>query len=151
MIVNSLDKMKQEKITGKTYTLYRDRDISDYFYEDLREVTNSIIEKLGSKIKLIDFLRKNSANKRSLRREIKINPGETMLGSILFLTEDKLSKYFTDIDSHLNNLPLSKKCGSSLNTSREQYLLYMIEIELVNRLNKDKFNSAGTKFAFLPH
>jgi hypothetical protein len=143
--------MKQEKITGKTYTLYRDRDISDYFYEDLREVTNSIIEKLGSKIKLIDFLRKNSANKRSLRREIKINPGETMLGSILFLTEDKLSKYFTDIDSHLNNLPLSKKCGSSLNTSREQYLLYMIEIELVNRLNMDKFNSAETKFAFLPH
>jgi hypothetical protein len=143
--------MKQEKITGKTYTLYRDRDISDYFYEDLREVTNSIIEKLGSKIKLIDFLRKSSTNKRSLRKEIKINPGETLLGSILYLTEDKLSKYFTDIDSHLKNLTLSEKCGSTLSTSREQYLLYMIEIELVNRLNKDKFNSAETKFAFLPH
>ena len=143
--------MIPEKIIGKTYTLYGDQDISDYFYEDLREVTDSILNKSENKITLIDFLRKNSGNKRSLRKEIKINSGETLLGNILHLTEDTLSKYFTDIDSHLKNLTLSEKCGSTLNTSREQYLLYMIEIELVNRLNKDKFNSAGTKFAFLPH
>jgi hypothetical protein len=143
--------MIPEKIIGKTYTLYGDQDISDYFYEDLREVTDSILTKSENKITLIDFLRKSSTNKRSLRRVIKINPGETLLGNILHLTEDTLSKYFTDIDSHLKNLTLSEKCGSTLTTSREQYLLYMLEIELVNRLNKDKFNSAGTKFAFLPH
>jgi hypothetical protein len=143
--------MIQEKIIGKTYTLYGDQDISDYFYEDLREVTNSILNKVENKIILIEFLRKNSGNKRSLRKRIKINPGETLLGDILRLTEDTLSKYFTDIDYHLKNLTLSEKCGSTLATSREQYLLYMIEIELVNRLNKDKFNLAETKFAFLPH
>ena len=143
--------MIEEKIIGKTYTLYGDQDTSDYFYEDLREVTNSILNIADNKISLIDFLRKNSGNRRSLRKEIKINPGETLLGNILHLTEDRLSKYFTNIDSHLKNLPLSKKCGSTLSTSREQYLLYMIEIELVNRLNKDKFISAETKFAFLPH
>jgi hypothetical protein len=27
----------------------------------------------------------------------------------------------------------------------------MIEIELVNRLNKEKFNSSETRYAFLPH
>ena len=143
--------MIQEKIIGKTYTLYGDQDISDYFYEDLREVSDSILNKAENKTTLIDFLRKNSENKRSLRKEIKTNSGKTLLGNILHLTGDTLSKYFTDIDSHLKNLTLSEKCGSTLNTSREQYLLYMIEIELVNRLNKDKFNSAGTKFAFLPH
>jgi len=143
--------MIQEKIIGKTYTLYGDQDTSDYFYENLSELTDSILKMAENKITLIEFLRKNSGNKRLLRKEIKINPGETLLGNILHLTEDKLSKYFTNIDSHLRNLALSKKCGSTLNTSREQYLLYMIEIELVNRLNKDKFNSAETKFAFLPH
>lgn len=143
--------MIQEKIIGKTYTLYGDQDISDYFYEDLRKVTNSILNSAENKIALVDFLRKNSGNKRAIRKDLNIHPGETLLGNILHLTEDTLSKYFTDIDSHLKKLKLSKKCGSTLNTSREQYLLYMIEIELVNRLNKEKFNSAETKFAFLPH
>ena len=143
--------MIQEKIIGKTYTLYGDQDISDYFYEELREVTDSILNKAENKITLIDFLRKNSRNKRRLKKERIVNSGISLLGNILQLTENRFSKYFTNIDSHLNNLPLSKKCGSTLNTSREQNLLYMIEIELVNRLNKDKFNSAETKFAFLPH
>ncbi|MCW8961805.1 MAG: DUF116 domain-containing protein [Ignavibacteriaceae bacterium] len=143
--------MNENKIVGKTYTLYGDQDISDYFYEDLIEVTDSILKKVESKLNLIDFLRKNSGNKRSLRKEIKINPGKTLLDNILNLTENTLSKYFTDLDSHLKNLTLSEKCGSTLATSREQYLLYMLEIELVNRVNKDKFNLAEMKFAFLPH
>jgi hypothetical protein len=143
--------MIQEKIIGKTYSLYGNQNTSEHFFRDLREVTDSILKKFGNKINLIDFLRKNSGNKRSLRKKIKINPGETLLGNILHLSEDSLSVYFTDIDSHIKNLSLSEKCGSTLATSREQYLLYMIELELVNRLNKDKFNSAKTKFAFLPH
>lgn len=143
--------MNENKIVGKTYTLYGDQDSSDYFYEDLIEVTESILKNVESKSNLIDFLRKNSGNKRSLRKEIKINPGKTLLGSILHLTEEALSKYFTDIDSHLKNLTLSEKCDSTLTTSREQYLLYMLEIELVNRLNRDKFKISESKYGFLPH
>ena len=143
--------MNENKIVGKTYTLYGDQDISDYFYEDLIEVTDSILKEVESKLNLINFLRKNSGNKRSLKKEIKINPGKTLLGNILQLAEGKLSKYFTDIDSHLKNLTLTEKCDSTLTTSREQYLLYMLEIELVNCLNKDKFRLSETKFAFLPH
>ncbi|MFC2119570.1 DUF116 domain-containing protein [Bacteroidota bacterium] len=143
--------MIQEKIIGKTYSLYGDRDTSENFFKDLGEMTDSIIKMLEIKSDLVDFLRKNSGNKRRLKKESKINPGKSLLGNILHLTENRLSKYFTDIDAHLKTLTLSEKCGSTLNTTREQYLLYMIEIEIVNRLNKDKFNSAETKFAFLPH
>ena len=143
--------MNQEKIIGKTYSLYDNRDISDYFYNDLSQVTDSILQKVKSQSDLVEYLRKNSGHKRTLKKEIRTNPGKTLLGDILRLTENSLSKYFTDIDSHLKNLTLSEKCDSALSTSREQYLLYMIEIEIVNRMYKEKFNSSKTKYAFLPH
>lgn len=143
--------MIQEKIIGKTYSLYGDQDTSEQFFKDLNKITDSILKMLDIKSDLIKFLRTNSGNKRRLKKESTRNPGKSLLGKILQLTENRLSKYFTDIDSHLKNLTLSEKCGSTLATSREQYLLYMIEIELVNRLNKDKFNSSEQKYAFLPH
>ncbi|MCW8803035.1 MAG: DUF116 domain-containing protein [Ignavibacteriaceae bacterium] len=143
--------MIQEKIIGKTYSLYNNHDATDYFFDDLSKVTDSILKITGSQTDLVNFLRKNSGNKRTLKKEIRVNPSKTLLGDILRLTEDLLSKYFTDIDSHLKNLTLAEKFESTLKTSREQYLLYMIEIEIVNRLNKENFNSSETKFALLPH
>ncbi|MDH3268838.1 MAG: DUF116 domain-containing protein, partial [Ignavibacteria bacterium] len=143
--------MIQEKINGKTYSLYSNQDASDYFYKGLREVTDSILQKVNSQSDLLDYLRKNSRNKRTLKKEIRIKPGKSLLGSILRITEDSLSKYFTDMDTHLKNLSLAEKCDSTLTTSREQYLLFMLEIELVNRFNRDKFKSSEAKYAFLPH
>jgi hypothetical protein len=76
---------------------------------------------------------------------------ESIISKILNELESTLSKYFTDIDSHQKNLSLAEKYDSTLTTSREQYLLYMLEIELVNRVYKEKFSISGAKYAFLPH
>ena len=143
--------MIQEKIIGKTYSLYSNQDTSDYFFKDLSKVTDSILQKVKSQYDLVEFLRKSSGHKRRLKKEIKINPEKTLLGDILRLTDDSLSKYFTDLDSYLKNLRLAERCKSTLTTTREQYLLYMIEIEIVNRINKEKFNSSEPRYAFLPH
>jgi hypothetical protein len=140
-----------QKIIGKTYSLYGEEEISDYFYDDLTGLVNTILIEDGNESELVELITKYSGKKRTLRSEIRKSPVNTLMGNILYLTEKSLSKYFMDIDDHLNNLSLSEKCDSTLTTSREQYLLYMIEIELVNRLNKDKFNSSDVKFAFLPH
>jgi hypothetical protein len=143
--------MIQEKIIGKTYSLYSNQDTSDYFFKDLSKVTDSILQKVKSQYDLVEFLRKSSGHKRRLKKESKINPEKTLLGDILRLTDDSLSKYFTDLDSYLKNLTLAERCESTLTTTREQYLLYMIEIEIVNRINKEKFNSSEPRYAFLPH
>jgi len=143
--------MVQEKIIGKTYSLYGGKDFSDNFYDDLNELTDSILEKFENKSYLINILRKNSRTKRKLKKGLRNNTDKNLIGYILHQTENSLSKYFTDIDSHLKNLTLSERCESTLTTSREQYLLYMLEIECVNRLNKAKFNSSEIKYAFLPH
>ena len=140
-----------DKIIGKTYSLYGEKDTSDYFYTALTETVNVILQNFKNEYAFLSFLREISGKKRSLKKESKQNPVRTPLGDILHLTEETLSKYFTDIESHLLNLTLSEKCDSTLTTSREQYLLYMLEIEIVNRINKEKFNLSDPKYAFLPH
>jgi hypothetical protein len=143
--------MNENKIIGKTYSLYGGKETSDYFYYNLTDTTNLILHNFKDEYALLSLLREISGRKRSLRKKSKQNPVKNPIGEILHLAEKSFSKYFTDIDSHLKNLTLSEKCDSTLTTSREQYLLYMIEIEIVNRLNKDKFNSSEPKYAFLPH
>ncbi len=143
--------LSKSDIIGKTYSLYGGKDFSDYFYDDLNELTDSILEKFDNKSDLINILRKNSGNKRKLKRESKKNTDKNLIGNLLHQLDNSLSKYFTDIDSHLKNLTLADRCEATLTTSREQYLLYMLEIECVNRLNKTKFNSSEIKYAFLPH
>ena len=143
--------MNKNKIIGKTYSLYVGGDYSDYFYADLSELTDLVLEKFDSKSDVIYILRKSSGNKRRLKKELKNKKDKSLIGNLLRQSDSSLSKYFTDIDAHLKNLTLAERCESTLTTSREQYLLYMLEIELVNRQNAEMFNSAESKYAFLPH
>lgn len=140
--------MIKQIIIGKTYSLYANEDISDYFYSDLAELTNLILAESEDHSILINLLRKYSGSRRTLKKK---NIKNRFLSKILIQADKFLSKYFTNIEEHLKNLTLAEKCDSTLTTSREQYLLYMLEIELVNRLNKEKFNTSESKYAFLPH
>lgn len=137
------------EIIGKTYSLYAGNTNTDEFYSVLSELTDSFLLNTQSDEKLISIIRKFTEKKQLLKSQKK--KPNSIISKILTEAEIKLAKYLTYIDSHLQNLTLSEKCDSTLTTSREQYLLYMLEIELVNRTNKEKFNSSQTKFAFLPH
>lgn len=138
-------------IIGKTYSLYAGKPDTDEFYEILSELVDSFLFHTQSGEELISIIRIFTGKKRFLKTQKKKTDSDSIITKILTEAENKLSKYFTDIDSHLQNLTLSEKCDTTLSTSREQYLLYMIEIELVNRTNREKFNSSRIKYAFLPH
>jgi len=141
----------KSEIIGKTYSLYADKAHTDEFYSVLSDLADSFLLNIKSDEELISIIRRYSGKKRFLRSEMKKANSDSIFFQLLNRAEARLSKYFTDIDSHLKNLSLSEKCDSTLTTSREQYILYMLEIELVNRLNKKKFNSSEAKYAFLPH
>ncbi len=153
LAINLCDLSMQAKsnIIGKTYSLYSGKVDTDEFYSVLSDLANSFLLNIKSDEEMISIIRKYSNKKRSLKAEKKKVSSESIIARILKEAEIRLSKYFTDIDSHLKNLSLSEKCDSTLTTSREQYLLYMLEIELVNRANREKFKSAQIKYAFLPH
>lgn len=149
--VGDLSMQAKSNIIGKTYSLYSGKTDTDEFYSVLSDLADSLLLNIKSDEEMISIIRKYSNKKRSLKAEKKKVSSESIIARILKEAEIRLSKYFTDIDSHLKNLSLSEKCDSTLTTSREQYLLYMLEIELVNRANREKFKSAQIKYAFLPH
>jgi hypothetical protein len=143
--------MTEDKIIGKTYSLYAGKNDTDEFYSVLSDLVESFLSNLKSEKHYLSLIREYSNKKRRLRTEKKKASSDSNISRLLNEAEIVLSKYFTDIDGHLKNLSLTEKCDSTLTTSKEQYLLYMLEIELVNRLNKKKFSVCASKYAFLPH
>lgn len=63
----------------------------------------------------------------------------------------RLSMYTKDVGGHLRNLSLSQRWDSTLKTTEDQYYLYMLEIELVNSIYKEKFKACEYKIALFPH
>ena len=75
-----------------------------------------------------------------------------MLASILHQAGESLSGYITGLEDHLRSAPLYKHVTDrSLLSSREQYYLYMIEFELVNRMNRKRFLASNYRIAMMPY
>lgn len=70
---------------------------------------------------------------------------------ILAVAQPLLEEYLDDVPAHLKSLNLRQRFDRTLRTKQRQYFLYMIEIELVNRLNKESFRQCDYRLAFLPH
>jgi hypothetical protein len=48
-------------------------------------------------------------------------------------------------------LPIEKRIDTTLTTTEEKYHLYMLEIELVNRIYREEFKRSEYKFALIAH
>ncbi len=100
---------------------------------------------------LVENIREFSSKKRILRNSLKINDLGNEMSVILNLIDPYLKKYTENTEEHLRGLPVTKFWDRRLATTREQYHLYMIEIELTNRLFGADFLKADKKIALLPY
>jgi hypothetical protein len=100
---------------------------------------------------LVENIREFSSKKRILKKSLRVNNEFNMMTVILNLIDLHLKKYTENVEEHLRTLPLSKFWDRRLATSREQYHLYMLEIELTNRLSKKEFLKANRKIALMPY
>jgi hypothetical protein len=136
---------------GKTYSLFGNSDSTSGYYETIKRLADRSCEIMPDKRKLIDEIRKFSSGKRRLKKSLEKvecnDPGSVILNMI----DPALKVYTGKAAEHLATLPLSKIWDRRLATSREQYHLYMLEIELTNRLNRDEFLSTDTKIALMPY
>jgi hypothetical protein len=74
------------------------------------------------------------------------------LGDLIFNTiRESLSAYTTGSQEHLKKLSLRKRFDDILTTREAQYHLYMLEIELINRIYRDEFRRSKCKFALIAH
>jgi len=168
-----------EHIEGKTYTLFGQSDSTRDYYRTVRELADQLMEPL--KDRLVDPLKEKRTNhlkgqptdlsgrvlsemavllnrisrlsskRRRLNRLMRKPVRAGSDGRLVQLLHEKLQPYTMKTGDHLKGLPFLNLWDRRLGTTREQYHLYMIEIELTNRLFRDQFLQADRKIALLPY
>lgn len=138
-------------VEGKTYSLFGNSETTGGYYSNIRRLADRIIQTNPDVSVLVDELGKYSAKKASLKRSLLKKSEGTRTEEILKLTDPALRIYTRNVVQHLQTLSLSKKWDRTLSVSREQYHLYMIEIELINRLMLKDFVNADRKIALMPY
>lgn len=135
---------------GKTYTLSGDNTGSEQYYAIIKQLTDQFLQKCPDERRLLSQIRK-AGDKTFFKRRSGKDVDPALIHLIKKTLKDSLSVYTQDVKQHLKDLPLTKRFDETLTTKEEEYHLYMLEIELVNRIYRESFRGSRYKFALLPH
>jgi hypothetical protein len=140
-------------VIGKTYTLFGNSGETRTYHLKIKEVTDYILNTHNMVEKdLLDYLIKNDHNRTSLKKANTVDSKDYQLSSILKLFHQSFADFTPGVEKHLKTEPIHKCItDNSLLSIREQYYLFMTEIELTNRLNKLIFLNCNYKIALLPY
>lgn len=138
-------------VNGKTYSLFGNSLSTIQYYNIIKSLVDEILKRNSDICKLVDSISKFSSKKKYLKKVLNNGNTDTLLSYLLQFIDPFLKEYTGNAEEHLRNLPVSKFWDRRLATSREQYHLYMVEIEMTNRLFADKFKMADKKIALLPY
>jgi hypothetical protein len=137
-------------VQGKTYSLFAEGGDSELYFAEIKRLADLFVQRYPDKNRLLRLIQK--AGKKPFLLGLKISRADRE--TLLFIKDTlrvSLSVYTREVASHLQTLPLAKRVDETLTTTEEQYHLYMLEIELVNRFYKDEFKRAAYKFALIAH
>jgi len=136
-------------IIGKTYSLYGGENFSDNFYNQLFISVNEILSLSGrNENELLVLISDLSRSKLRIKKSEK---KDDFISSLMKILKRDFSKYLLNVEYHLRSIIFTQLWDKTLSTSFEQYLLYILEIELTNRIYLKEFSSSTKKLAFLPH
>jgi hypothetical protein len=140
-------------VEGKTYSLFGNSCSTSEYYALISDLADKIIAlHPGTAIRdLIERINKSSSKKRLLKKSLGNTGSKDIISVVLNIIDPYLKTYTEKTNEHLKSLPLSKFWDRRLATTREQYHLYMLEIEMTNRLNVDGFSRSDKKIALLPY
>jgi hypothetical protein len=136
------DLMFPTPVRGKTFSLFGTTDSTDPYFRQISHLVDELMESYGSPQQLLLEVRK--ANRFWSGRFSGNDSMAKRLGK-------SLAPYTVETKRHLASLSLFKRFDRVLSTSEKQYHLYMLEIELTNRIYLLAFRKAEMKLAFLPH
>lgn len=138
-------------IEGKTYSLFGVSDSTEEYYSTISALADRVMVTHPDIKEMINRLQRFSSCKKKLRHVIKHNDDSDPMYRVLLQIDPHLRKYTENVEHHLRKLSLTKWRDRRLATSREQYHLYMLEIELTNRAFAEEFRKADRKIALLPY
>jgi hypothetical protein len=138
-------------IEGKTYTLFNNSGSTSGYYKKVRFVADEILNSYPDPRIILDTILAWSSRKKALKKILQSDKNPSLISTIIHLTDLHFSEFTGNTEKHLASLPISKTWDRRLATSREQYHLYMLEIELTNRISRMKFIESERKIALLPY
>lgn len=145
-----MPKAEYRPLEGKTYSLFGESASTRRYYETIRGIADALLEEVPDEGELLGLVRK-LGDKRS-RSRLRKDAARRRLADLVENTiREALSAYTTGVKGHLKGLPLRKRFDDVLTTGEAQYHLYMLEIELVNRIYRDDFKRSEYKFALIAH
>lgn len=140
-----------DPVQGKTYSLFGINNSTLPYYQRINDLTNQILKKCNDLDFVLQTIRQFSRKKLTIQSTANNITETNLISFIIHLLNSSLAEYTQKVDSHLKTLPITKLWDRRLATTRGQYHLYMLEIELTNRLNIEKFRNAEKKIALLPY
>jgi hypothetical protein len=138
-------------VNGKTYSLFGKSASTLEYYETVRMLADKVLEKNSDIRELLENLNLYFSKNRYLRRILSGYKSVIPILNYIQQIDPYLKEFTENTEEHLRALPASKRLDRRLATTREQHHIYMLEIELINRLFKAEFMEADKKIALLPY
>jgi hypothetical protein len=146
-----IEALPYEPVEGKTYSLFGSSGSTGEYYLTVKDIADHVVGNESDIPIMLNTIRRLAARKHLLRKVLRKPVSGTFMSELLHLLHDRLSQYTIRTDEHLKHLPAIRLWDRRLGTTREQYHLYMIEIEITNRFYRDEFMRADRKIALLPY
>jgi hypothetical protein len=137
--------------TGKTYSLYGGLDGTEQYYSTVKKLADELLRACPDEKRLLSHVQKAGSLKSFLSRSSGKKYDPSLITLIRKKVKASLSLYMGNVKKHLRTLPISQRFDSILKTREEQYYLYMVEIELANRLYRVAFKNSVYKFSLIAH
>jgi hypothetical protein len=138
-------------IKGKTYSLYGSSKDTEPYYRTIRKITDRLLAKCPEEQELLEHVQRAGKDRSLIKKLTFRQVNKPLISYIQKTLKDSLSVYTTSVKKHLKTLPLSRRSDDILKTKEYQYHLYMIEIELVNRIYGNAFKNSEYRFALIAH
>ena len=137
-------------VQGQTYSLFAEDDDSERYYAEIKRLADVFLRRGPDEKRLLGLIQKVGRKPR-LSGLKTTGADQQTLQFVRETLRQSLSIYTQNVSNHLKSLPYAKRVDSTLATTEEKYHLYMLEIELVNRIYREEFKRAEYKFALIAH
>lgn len=136
-------------VSGKTYSLFGIDTSTDLYFRTMRAIVEKLLVHCPDQQGLLFHVQR--AGGMRFEKGFSYTRDDNLIAQIRKTLYDALQPYTRAVKEHLKRIPISQRFDKTIRTKEEGYHLYMLEIELVNRIYGAAFRGSDYKFALLPH
>ncbi len=136
-------------ISGKTYSLFGAGVSTDKYFDTIRTIADDLLQVCPDQRLLLFHVQK--ANGMKFRKKSDIDFDNALIARVGKALYEPLQPYTSGVEEHLRKITITQKFDEIIGTHEEGYHLYMLEIELVNRIYRGAFKASKYKFALMAH